>query len=159
MRVFRFLPIPSNIGLDCYARNLSHIFQSGQRKGCADQCSTGGAFNAAFFTTPLKWILLILAADFLIRGFLKPSYSLYGAVSKTIAGMFNLKPVLVNAGPKIFAARIGFLFCCAVAVFYWMDFQTLSLALGSIFMLFAALEAIFRFCVACKLYPFICKTE
>lgn len=112
-----------------------------------------------FFTTPLKWILLILAADFLIRGFLKPSYSLYGAVSKTIAGMFNLKPVLVNAGPKIFAARIGFLFCCAVAVFYWMDFQTLSLALGSIFMLFAALEAIFRFCVACKLYPFICKTE
>lgn len=112
-----------------------------------------------FFTTPFKWILLILAADFLIRGFLKPSYSLYGAVSKTIAGMFNLKPVLVNAGPKIFAARIGFLFCCAVAVFYWMDFQTLSLALGSIFMLFAALEAIFRFCVACKLYPFICKTE
>lgn len=112
-----------------------------------------------FFTTPFKWILLILAVDFLIRGFLKPSYSLYGAVSKTIAGMFNLKPVLVNAGPKIFAARIGFAFCCAVAVFYWMDFHSLSLALGSIFMLFAALEAIFRFCVACKLYPFICRTE
>ena len=110
-----------------------------------------------FFVTPFKWILLILAVDFLIRGFLKPAYSLYSAVSKTLVRMFNIQPAMVNAGPKIFAARIGFVFCCATAIFYWMDFQFLSLCLGSIFMLFAALEAIFRFCVACKVYPFICS--
>ena len=126
-----------------------------------------GQLNAAlavlsvilFFLTPYKWIILFLAIDFFIRGFLNPSYSFYSALSKTILRTFKIKPLMVNAGPKIFAAKIGFIFCCLVGVSYLFNFHRISLVIGSVFMFFAALEAIFRFCVACRIYPYICKTD
>jgi hypothetical protein len=93
-----------------------------------------------FFLTPYKWILLVLAIDFFIRGFLNPSYSFYSAISKAILRIFKIKPLMVNAGPKIFAAKIGFIFCCMIAIFYLFNFQKISLTLGSIFLFFAALR-------------------
>jgi len=66
---------------------------------------------------------------------------------------------MVNAGPKIFAAKIGFIFCCMIAIFYLFNFQKISLIIGSIFVFFAALEAIIRFCMACRIYPFIYKIK
>jgi len=117
-------------------------------------------FSIIFFLfTHYIWIIYILAIDFFIRGFLNPSYSFYSAISKTILRIFKIKPIMVNAGPKIFAAKIGFIFCCIIAVFYLFNFQRISLIISSILMLFAALEAIFRFCLACRLYPFIYKMK
>ncbi|MBU0991893.1 MAG: DUF4395 domain-containing protein [Proteobacteria bacterium] len=124
-----------------------------------------GQINAAlaifsmllFFFTDNKWIIWVLTADFFIRGFLDPSYSFYGAVSKTILGVFKIKPLMVNAGPKIFAAKIGFIFCCMIAISHLIDSRAMGLAVGSLFMICAGLEAIFRFCVACKIYPLINK--
>ena len=112
-----------------------------------------------FLFTPYKWIILILAIDFFIRGFLNLSYSFYSAISKTILRIFKIKPLMVNAGPKIFAAKIGFVFCCMIAVFYLFNFQRISLVIGSVFVFFAALEAIFRFCIACRIYPLIYKMK
>jgi len=112
-------------------------------------------FMALFFFTPYKWLILILSIDFLIRGFFSPSYSFFGAISRTILRIFKIKPLLVNAGPKIFAAKIGFIFCCLIGVFYLLDYQAISHTIGYIFIFFASLEAVFRFCVACKIYPFI----
>jgi hypothetical protein len=108
-----------------------------------------------FFFTSYKWIIVVLAIDFFIRGFLNLSYSFYSAISKTILRIFKIKPLMVNAAPKIFAAKIGFIFCCMIAVSYLLDFQKISLVIGSVFMFFAALESIFRFCIACRIYPFI----
>jgi hypothetical protein len=62
---------------------------------------------------------------------------------------------MVNAGPKVFAAKIGFVFCCAISTFYLLNFPLISMAFGLIFSMCAALEALFRFCIACKIYPFI----
>ncbi len=62
---------------------------------------------------------------------------------------------MINAGPKIFAAKIGFLFCCVIALFSLLGFHGTSLVVGSIFIFFAALEALFRFCLACRIYPLI----
>ena len=112
-----------------------------------------------FFFTSYKWIILVLAIDFFIRGFLNPSYSFYGAISKVILRIFKIKPLMVNAGPKIFAAKIGFIFCCMTSIFYLLDFQKISLIVGSVFVFFAALEAIFRFCMACRIYPLIYKIK
>ena len=110
-----------------------------------------------FFFTSYKWILLVLSADFFIRGFLDSSYSFYGAISKIILRILKIKPLMVNAGPKIFAAKIGFIFCCLTGIFYLLDFQKISLIVGSVFLFFAALEAIFRFCMACRIYPLVYK--
>jgi len=112
-----------------------------------------------FFFTSYKWIVLVLTVDFFIRGFLNPSYSFYSAISKTILSILKIKPVMVNAGPKIFAAKIGFIFCCMTGIFYLLNFQKTSMIVGSIFVFFAALEAIFRFCMACRIYPFIYKIK
>ena len=110
-----------------------------------------------FFFTPYKGIILLLAIDFFIRGFLNPSYSFYSAISKTILRIFKIKPLMVNAGPKIFAAKIGLILCCLIAASYLLNFQGISLIMGSFFAFFAALEAVFRLCIACKIYPFIYK--
>jgi hypothetical protein len=108
-----------------------------------------------FFLTPFKWIILLLSIDFFIRGFLNPFYSFFSVISKTILKVLKIKPLMINAGAKVFAAKIGFLFCCAISIFYLLNFPLISLILGLIFSLCAALESICRFCIACKLYPFI----
>lgn len=112
-----------------------------------------------FFFTPYKWIIFLLSIDFLIRGFFNPSYSFYGAISKSILRILNINPVMVNAGPKIFAAKIGFIFCCVIFVFYFLEFRAISLFVGSFFVFFAGLEAIFSVCIACKIYPLIHKMK
>lgn len=116
-------------------------------------------FIIFFFLTPLRWIILLLGIDFFIRGFLNPSYSFFSAISKTILSITKINPLMVNAGPKVFAAKIGFLFCCLIAVFDLLNYPFISLAIGLLFSLCAALEAIFKFCIACKIYPFIYKIK
>ena len=110
-----------------------------------------------FLFTPHKWLIVVLSIDFFVRGFLNPSYSFLSAISRTVVRVFKIRPLMVNAGPKIFAAKIGFIFCCITAVLYLLNYQIISLVVGCILALFAALEAVFRFCLACKIYPFVYK--
>lgn len=112
-----------------------------------------------FFFTPYKWIIVVLSIDFFVRGFLNSSYSFFNAVSGTIVRIFKIQPIKVNAGPKIFAARIGFIFCCIIAVSHLLNYRAISLIIGSVFVFFAVLETIFRFCVACKIYPFVYRMK
>ncbi|MCI5130052.1 MAG: DUF4395 domain-containing protein [Candidatus Electrothrix sp. EH2] len=108
-----------------------------------------------FLLTPWKWIILIVGADFFIRGFLNPQYSLFANISKNILTFFNAKPIMVDAGPKIFAAKIGFFFCCLLTASWIFSLERTALIAGAIFMTCAALEAVFRFCVACQIYPLV----
>ncbi|MCI5144784.1 MAG: DUF4395 domain-containing protein [Candidatus Electrothrix sp. AR3] len=108
-----------------------------------------------FLFTSWKWIILIVAADFFIRGFLNPQYSLFANISKKILHLLKKKPAMVDACPKIFAAKIGFLFCCILIGSWLFHLDTVAMLAGFIFMICAALEAIFKFCVACKIYPLI----
>jgi hypothetical protein len=108
-----------------------------------------------FLLTPWKWIILIAGGDFFIRGFLNPQYSLFANISKKLLPLLKVKPVMVDACPKIFAAKIGFLFCCLLTVSWIFSLERTALIAGVIFMTCAALEAVFRFCVACQIYPLI----
>jgi len=110
-----------------------------------------------FAFTPFKLIIGIMLLDFAVRGFIKPAYSLYSAISKTIVRVMKIKPIMVNADPKVFAAKIGFLFTGTIAVTYILGYLGVSTILGGILVLFAVLEAVFRFCMACKIYPYIYK--
>ena len=111
----------------------------------------------AFFFIAQRWIILVLAIDFFIRGFLDPRHSLYSTISRTGLRILNVRPIMVNAGPKIFAARIGFCFSCVICAAYVLNLWTLCAAAGSILGFFAAIEALFGFCMACKVYPLIHK--
>jgi len=112
-----------------------------------------------FLFTPNKWLIAVLGTDFLMRGFLNPAYSYFSAVSKTIVRFFKIRPVMVDSGPKRFAAKIGFLFCCLLALLELSGNHVPGVVIGLIFAFFAALEAMFRLCIACKIYPLVCKVK
>jgi len=51
--------------------------------------------------------VIFLAIDFLLRASDYSRYSLLGISSKGIVRYFGLNENIINAGPKIFAARLG----------------------------------------------------
>ncbi len=110
-----------------------------------------------FLLSPLRWIILIVATDFYIRGFWKSEYSPFATISKKRLALLNIQPLFVDAAPKIFAARVGFLFSCLLTICWLLHLSTVALIIGLMFAVCALLEAAFRFCVACKMYPLVCK--
>ena len=110
-----------------------------------------------FLFSSWKWIILIVTVDFYLRGFGKAKYSPFAWISKKLLVPLKSKPVMIDAAPKIFAARIGFLFSCMLFVCWLFNLTIAALIIGIMFAACAFLEAAFRFCVACKMYPFVCK--
>ncbi len=109
----------------------------------------------AFLLLQEQLIMLFLFWDFLIRAFWRPQYSPVRFVSSLINKAFGWQPHMVNAAPKIFAAKVGF-FCVAVVLLYALNPGTLILsrAVAVILMLCAALESLFKYCVGCTLYSY-----
>jgi len=100
-----------------------------------------------FFTVVLLFVFLVtssilpvllLLADFLVRGIEKPQFSPLALLSKFILSRFNAKPHLINAGPKIFAARIGLLFSLLItlSVLFGLNVLPLFLLWFLVFVLF-----------------------
>lgn len=120
-------------------------------------------FNAAitvvlltlFILTSSVLPLAFLLVDFALRGAELSAYSPLALFSKRIVSTLGIKPKSVNAGPKIFAARIGIVFSLASLLFHLLGLAEVSLIIASIFALCALLEAVFSFCVACQIYPFV----
>ena len=105
----------------------------------------------------IKAIILFLGLDFLIRGFFNAKYSPIAAASKKILQVLNIKPQMTNAGPKKFAAKLGFIFSVLVALLYYFGQHNLAIYIAAMFAFFAFLEGAFGFCVACKVYPILLK--
>jgi len=119
-----------------------------------------------FFTVGLLVVFLItgsvlpvvfLVVDFLARGLEYPKWSLLAQLSKRILSVLQVKPKLVNAGPKLFAARVGLLFSVLVAISSIAGWDVATYVIVLIFGICAFLEAAVGFCVACKIYPFLYK--
>jgi len=111
------------------------------------------AFSVVLFlATSFKFIIVFLAIDFFIRGFIDPLYSFYSALSKSLLRVLNIRPKLIEGSPKIFAAKMGFVFSLLIFLFSIMDYQIASRIIGIALIFFAILEGVFRFCVGCKIY-------
>lgn len=102
-------------------------------------------------------IIAFLLVDFILRSISLPAYSPLAILSKIILKATKAKPNLINAGPKIFAARIGVVFNAGILLFSALNISEVAIVLASIFALCAILEATIGFCVACKIYPFFYK--
>jgi hypothetical protein len=108
-----------------------------------------------YLLTGSIFIPLLLALDFLLRASDFGSYSLISITSRHTIRLFEINGNLINAGPKLFAARIGFLFVLSVTVAQLAGFHTPAQIIASILALFSFLEAAFGFCLACEIYPFV----
>ena len=114
-------------------------------------------FIALFIVTRSIIPVLFLFLDFALRSGNLSRFSPLAYLSRNIAGSLFLKPLLINAGPKIFAARIGFVFNVLIILFYLSGLSVLSFVFTAIFGVCAFLESVFGYCVACQVYPFVYK--
>ncbi|NJK87500.1 MAG: DUF4395 domain-containing protein [Bacteroidales bacterium] len=99
--------------------------------------------------------IVFLVIDFLIRASDNAKYSLLAITSKGIVNNLQWNRVMINAGPKIFAARIGFFLSTLIAIAFILNFKIFAFVLGGILGLFSFLEALLGLCVACEIYPFL----
>jgi predicted cation transporter len=110
-----------------------------------------------FFYIQNPLIMLFLAVDFSLRGNDRSHYSPLAFISKQILKLLPLKPKSINAGPKFFAARIGWFFSILVLLFLVLKMPLTATVVAGVFAFFAFLEAFFGFCMACYVYPYVFK--
>ena len=109
---------------------------------------------AGLFST-LDWIALLLCIDFFIRGFTKQPFSPLRRAAKELAVLLRLQPKRINAGPKIFAARIGFFVTALIALLAFTELHTAARVLAGVLILLAGLEAFLGLCVGCHIYSLL----
>lgn len=98
------------------------------------------------------WIFVVLAIDFFIRGFTRLPISPVSFLSKLVGKILPFKPNWVNAGPKIFAAKIGFLFCLTVLILYIKNIYLPGDIAAAVLCVCAGLESFFSICLGCHFY-------
>ncbi len=110
-----------------------------------------------FSIIPNLFLALFLVTDFIIRASNYSKYSPIAVFSTNVVKLFSVSPQLINAGPKIFAARIASFLSALLLVSFALNLNVLSYSLSGILGLFAFLEFAFGWCVACKIYPYVYK--
>ncbi len=108
-----------------------------------------------FLITQNIFFVAFLAIDFFLRTADRAKYSLVAISSKNIIKYLQVKELMINAGPKIFAARIGLVLSSLIILSYLVNVKILALVIAGILGLFSFLEAAFGLCVACEIYPLV----
>jgi hypothetical protein len=118
-----------------------------------------GAFTVLLlllFGFTSQWLIpAFLVVDFFIRSGNLSRFSPLGYSSRNIIKLLPVEELLINAGPKIFAARIGLAFSAVILVASATGMDFTALAFAAVLGIFSFMEAAFGNCVACKLYPFL----
>ena len=111
------------------------------------------------------WLYLLLAADFVPRFVWGPSRSfLATGVLRFIRPRVPLAPRTVSGAPKRFAAGIGAAMT-SLAALAWLAHLTLGShaalvtvwVIAAVMVVFPALEAVFGYCVGCKIYGLLAR--
>lgn len=103
-----------------------------------------------------QWFIpAFLAVDFFMRSGNLSRFSPLGYSSRNIIKLLSVEELLMNAGPKIFAARVGLAFSAVILFTSVTGMDITALAFASVLAVFSFMEAAFGICVACKIYPFV----
>jgi hypothetical protein len=115
---------------------------------------------AAHLFVGLVFVPALLAADFILRGWLSRKWSPLAMIARSVAkGMGDRGKKMIDVAPKIFAARMGIGFSLTL-----LTLQLAGLAehvayyiIAGMFAAAAFLEAAFAFCFGCHIYTLIQK--
>jgi len=102
-------------------------------------------------------MILVVLGDFIIRVFWGLKFSPICFIIKKVLRLSGVKPHLINAGPKIFAAKIGLIFAVSVLIATFFGFTFLATTIALIFIIAVGLEAFFNYCLACEIFPYYNK--
>lgn len=108
---------------------------------------------------PIKYIIAIFLADFLIRVFINPKYAPSLIIGRLVVR--NQTPEYVGARQKKFAWIIGVVLASAMFVFFnivnaYSIFTGLICLICLVFLFF---ESVFGICLGCKFYPMFFKDK
>lgn len=113
------------------------------------------AIVAAIIFLPYKWIIALLLIDFFMRAFVNPSYSPLLNISMLILQALKVTPLMTNAGPKMFAAKMGFFFCACIGISVLLKANLLTNIFCGMIMACALMQSLLGFCVGCKIYSLL----
>jgi len=105
------------------------------------------------FTGSISFIVVIVL-DYSVRAFTTLKYSPASWLATRIVQNLHLPEVRIDKAPKIFAARVGFLFAAAALGLFYID-PRISVTVSLILMGFALLESVFNICVGCVVYTYL----
>lgn len=109
----------------------------------------------AGFLFDLMIFPVFLAADFFIRGFTRIKFSPLSYISSQMTTVLQLDKKVTDKAPKVFAARIGFIFSLVISVLVLLNFDTAALITGGILVFFASLELALAICMGCIMYTYL----
>ncbi|BDU69843.1 hypothetical protein GETHOR_19440 [Geothrix oryzae] len=101
------------------------------------------------------WMVLTLAADFAFRAAGRSAWSPVARLAGFLRRWADLPARTVNAGPKRFAASLGFLFSLGTGLAWLVGLRSLGHALAATLGLCAGLEAFLGVCLACQIHPWL----
>ena len=108
-----------------------------------------------FLACGFDFILVYLVFDFFMRGFVSRNLSLFVILVGSYTRFFSCRTEAVNAAPKVFAARIGFIMSLLILLCNVSELQYLVYVLGGFLLLASALESFFSICLGCHIYALI----
>ena len=111
-----------------------------------------------FIITHNIYAIVFLAFDFFLRAAGFSKFSLIAITSQVIIKWLPVKDHFINAGPKIFAARIGLVLTSLTILSLLLSFSSISFVIAGVLGLFSLLEGAFGFCVACQIYPYMYRS-
>ncbi len=103
------------------------------------------------FLWGFKMPFLFITLDFLIRVLWGLKYSPTCFVLRSLFGILHIRPSLINAGPKKFAAAVGLFFSIAISVSFILGYGRLADGLAVFFLIALLLEVVANYCLACKM--------
>ena len=99
-------------------------------------------------------LIMVIVLDYFVRAFTTLKYSPASWLASGIVQHLRLPEVPIDKAPKIFAARVGFLFAAAALGLFSIEHR-ISVTVGLILMGFALLESVFNVCVGCVVYTYL----
>ncbi|MCB0190887.1 MAG: DUF4395 domain-containing protein [Anaerolineae bacterium] len=109
---------------------------------------------ALYALTGFNHFLIIIAVDYFIRAFTPLQYSLFSWVACQLTNTLHVPDKQIDKAPKLFAARVGFLFALTAAVLFYLA-PAASFAVALTLMGFALLESVLDICVGCLVYTYV----
>ncbi|MCX6809902.1 MAG: DUF4395 domain-containing protein [Candidatus Berkelbacteria bacterium] len=114
---------------------------------------------ALYLFTPLKWPIFPLFLDFYVRGFMTPEYSLLSLFNAKLLKFLHIGGHRVFAPPKIFAAKVGFVFSFLAFIFYISGYDILAIIFIGLLAIFSFLDAFVDYCAACHLHSYFVQKK
>lgn len=107
---------------------------------------------SVFLLSGWVFFALLLLYDFTARLFISQKISPFAQLAIAVVKIFDIRESLVDSAPKIFASYIGLAFSIIILLASLLEAGAISNVCAIILAICAALDAVFNYCVGCKVY-------